>query len=224
VLGVLRRPQNDGDRTFLSGPDDPFVRGAGVFVDYVRLARVLGTASFYVVPVRDMAGFPHRPLYCYTLDRHQIDRDLAPLPPRQRRTYGRHLHRLVREQLEFVHHKARPGVWLFSQSASGGGGAAYTTAELRHGAPLGAEWSDGHPVTVSGLVPDGVASITAIYKARTTRLGGHRVHAPAQTVTASVVGNVVAFTLHRPGELSEPDLTQWRDAAGAVIRQIKNPR
>jgi hypothetical protein len=233
ALGVLRRPQNDGDRTFGTQFRDPLLRGAGVFLDYVRLARVVDGTSFFLVPVQDTRSFPHPPLYCFTLDRHQIDRDLASLPPRRRRVYARHLHRILGYQIHLAHHKAKQGVWLISRGQGGGSGAAYTASQVLRGAPLGGEWSPGHPATVSGVVPDGVASITAIYKARTARVPVlptrptrhprvrlRRVHAPAQTVDAPVVENVVAFTVHRPGELSQPDLIQWRDGAGNVTRQI----
>jgi hypothetical protein len=90
-------------------------------------------------------------------------------------------------------------------------------------------------VFVTGLLPDGVASITAKYPARSEtrlvpspsnprRLERHRIHAPALTVNAPVVDNIVAFTLHRPGELSLPSVVQWRNAAGMVIHTVRERR
>jgi type II secretory pathway pseudopilin PulG len=233
TLGVLRRPANDGDRTLDVGFEGPILRGAGVFSDYVRLARVAFGASFYVVPVQDTRGYPHPSARCLKLDRRQLDHDLAALPARRRRAYARHLHTILGYQEHQLRHKPLEGAWLIDRSRGGGGGGTYTVAQLQRGAPFSGFWSPGHPVLVDGLLPDGVASITAIYRARTATVlsfprPGHkprrrRVHAPALTVNAPVVGNVVAFKVRRPGELSRPDLVQWLDAAGNVIRQVNGP-
>jgi len=51
TLGVLRRPATAADTLPPSFLSAPFGRGEGVFVNYVRLARVVGDTSYYLVPV-----------------------------------------------------------------------------------------------------------------------------------------------------------------------------
>ena len=71
--------------------------------------------------------------------------------------------------------------------------------------------------TVSGLVPDGVATITLHYPAALA--SGPGTHAlPAITITAKPIDNIVAVTVPRSGRLAQtPDMT-WRSANGHMIK------
>lgn len=51
TLGVLRRPQTAADALPAEFLSAPFGHGEGVFLKYVRLARVFDGTSYYIVPV-----------------------------------------------------------------------------------------------------------------------------------------------------------------------------
>jgi hypothetical protein len=68
---------------------------------------------------------------------------------------------------------------------------------------------------ISGVVPDGVASVTLSYPA--TR------GSPAHTVTADVVGNVFATAIPQPRGNVHPTTT-WHSASGATLKTILGTR
>jgi hypothetical protein len=71
---------------------------------------------------------------------------------------------------------------------------------------------------VSGIVPDGVATVTLIYPAG--RVGGYsHKTAPASSITADVVGNVVVMTVPRGGGNGRSWTTMtWGAANGTTIK------
>jgi hypothetical protein len=69
-------------------------------------------------------------------------------------------------------------------------------------------------------VPDGVASIEAIYPRFGLRGPRSVDHGRRLRRRAVVVDNVVALTVPRPPDAALPALMLWRDASGSVVRVV----
>ena len=105
-----------------------------------------------------------------------------------------------------------------------GGGGDLDAAEIEHagmwGRRSGGTGADPGRTTFTGVLPDGVASVTLHYPAG--KLGGfsHR-SGPAITVTAPVVNNVVVVTVERAGNQAMDNVTTtWRAANGSIVKAI----
>jgi hypothetical protein len=118
------------------------------------------------------------------------------------------------------------GVHLFGATPGGGIGSAGVGAALIEksgiwltGSPPGVG-TDGNSTPdstlVSGIVPDGVATVTFYYPEGKPNGFSHRMF-PAETLTMRVVNNVV---VGKPMRSSLPPTMIWRAANGAVIRTI----
>lgn len=106
--------------------------------------------------------------------------------------------------------------------ASTGGGGVHgpiSAAQIEQG-----EYSfsaDGGQTSaiVSGVVPDGVATVTFSYKAGPSR-GFSKTVLPAVTINASVVNNVVVARVPRAAPNALKATVRWRSAHGSVIKTI----
>jgi hypothetical protein len=109
-------------------------------------------------------------------------------------------------------------------ATAGGWGGGLDAAEIESagnwGSESGGTGADPGRTTFTGVLPDGVASVTLHYPAG--KLGGfsHR-SGPAITVTAPVVNNVVVVTVERAGgQATHSVTTTWRAANGSVVKVI----
>jgi len=99
------------------------------------------------------------------------------------------------------------------------GGISAAAIEAGHALEYGGGCSRSLDTSlVSGIVPDGVATVTLNYPAG--RVGGYsHKTAPAASITADVVGNVVVMTIPRGGGNGRSWTTMtWRAANGTTIK------
>lgn len=186
VLGVLRTAAVDEDRF----PAAESVRGTpGV---QLEATRYLGTAPsgnrYYVVPLRNgrVAEEP-LPQRCVQALRGEA------------RERAERRNRRVRD--------ARPAwdICLLSETGSGGCGMGGATV-LEERGTIGSSQAGGPTSDVVGLVPDGVASVTARYD------GFER--------TVPVARNFFAYGVELDASRALRAQILWRDQAGDVIREI----
>jgi hypothetical protein len=120
---------------------------------------------------------------------------------------------------------ARQGDGIALDSALGGGGEL-SAAQIEHAgmwvSRSGGTGADPGRTTFTGVLPDGVASVTLHYPAG--KLGGfsHR-SGPAITVTEPVVNNVVVVTVERAGNQATANVTTtWRAPNGSIVKVIQH--
>jgi hypothetical protein len=114
-----------------------------------------------------------------------------------------------------------PGEGVFLNTATAfhderGDGSPVRIQDIRtQGGDFGFDGGGGVHLTLSGIVPDGVASVTV-----TIERAGEK----PLTFTGRPVGNVLAVTLRVPSSASigGPTTMIWRASNGHVIRVIKN--
>jgi hypothetical protein len=109
-------------------------------------------------------------------------------------------------------------------NGSGGGGGGADAAEIeRHGmwgSSSGGTGANPGLTLFSGVVPDGVATVTLRYSAG--KVGGFsRRSVPAITIKAHAVNNVVIVSVPRAGaQATSAVTTTWRRADGSIIKTI----
>jgi hypothetical protein len=111
-------------------------------------------------------------------------------------------------------------VILYTDTARGfSGWSGATLHAIERGRLLGSEGTAASSV-VSGIVPDGVATVTLEYAAaKPSAMSPTKQR--AVTVTAKPVNNVFAVRVpQNPGSASLPKAIVWRSAKGAVIKRI----
>lgn len=169
TLGVLRRPQTAADT--LPAPLNPgggWMFGEGVYVKYVRRARLVAGVAYYIVPVANGLSPQCRP----------------------------------REEVFFA--TAGPE----GHTASGG----LSVSEIERGMLTATYWKAGRGVQ-SGVVPNGVATVTLRYAPR---------HGLRSAVTVAAVENVYVATAPPAAQGPEtpvlPTTVTWRSANGRILK------
>jgi hypothetical protein len=191
-MAVLRRAQQDGDIPPVKLELFPFRLFA---IDYVRkLGEGPHGESYYIVP--GSIAYPHLPKRC-----------LRRLSPRRRRIEHR-LEQQGRKRERII------GLGLFefdfgSRGVQGGGGGCCADAHALFANRTVQTSGSGHS-TVTGLVPDGVVSVT---------LRWHR--GPERNVT--VANNFWLTTVPLSAPRAFPHSTIWRDAEGHVVKSFRQP-
>lgn len=186
VLGVLRSDARERDR--FPAPDG--VRGTpGV---QLEATRYLGTAPsgvrHYVVPIRN----------------GQVAEE--PLPERcVRELSGEARERAERRNRRIRDAKPAWDICLLAETGSGGCGVGGALA-LEERGTIGSSQTSGGASDVVGLVPDGVASVTARYD------GFER--------TVPVTRNFFTYGVELDASRALRARILWRDQAGRVIREI----
>jgi len=225
TLGILRRPQTADERL----PDEAYraLPLAGVYREHVRVARSAAGPDFLVIPVRDLDSHTPRPRHCTVELRRRFGRLIRARPPRFKRQARSFLNGVIRADFARPEGKPVEGVWLFDRYRDGlphSGGAADLTTLRRFG--LFGATSDGRSrSTVSVMVPDGVATVTAVYPriARRGRIQKPRRYPSRVTRSSPVRDNVVAFVVPRDIHDSYPKRFVWRSAGGRVVKVVRNP-
>jgi hypothetical protein len=208
ILGVLRRPATPADH-LASGQLDA---GAPVYAGYIRRAlRAAGTSYYIYVEHDNGAGYPSD--RCLTLEVDAVNRALPRIPASLRAPTQTLEARLVAYERKL---KALPGqdtVCFVAQARNGGDSSCGASVlQLENGvAP------SGLLDTLSGVVPDGVASVTLHFAPRR----GH----PARSYTAPVSANVYAARVPGAsgntvvGDVSQPTVV-WHAADGRTLKVI----
>lgn len=210
TLGVLRRSATPADTL------RPFLHSAslnvahGVYVRYVRLARTYRGTSYYIIPAADIGSMDAQ---CVAAGRAALRKGLPHVPAALRQTVAQQGEALL------VEFGPDEGVFLNTARAyhdeRGGGSPVRIQAIRTQGGGFGFDGDDGVSLTLSGIVPDGVASVTV-----TIERTGER----PLTVTGRPVGNVLAVPLRVPahGPIGGPATMVWKAADGHVIRIIRH--
>jgi hypothetical protein len=205
VLGVLRRPAGAADalpRSLRSA------REAGaIYLKYVRLAIVKGGVSYYVAPVASLAPSRGASAACYQAHRAALNAELPQIPASARAATLALQNRQIASGRRLQAQQNRGGVCLLTESRYVIGGVCGASASI----PQQGMLTDYG--LVSGIVPDGTATVTARYApTRTSR---------AHVVTTNVVGNVFATSLEIPHNTVDLQPTLiWRSADGTILKTI----
>jgi hypothetical protein len=212
ILGVLRRPATPADRLSASLTD---FGAQKIYAGHTRLARVAAGTSYYIVPTRANPAVGSPPARCFALQVTALQRERSNIPaalwPATRSLQAR----LLAYVRGLAAHGPYDTICLVTVSRnSSGGGCGDTAATIEHGS---AGTSDDQG-TFSGLVPDGVASVTLRFPSSHGRA--------AHSVTAAVIGNI--FAVHvgveaHTGRPPDQPAVIWRSAQGRVLKTIPVP-
>jgi hypothetical protein len=206
LLAVLRRPATAADRLPRSLHASAGVRG--VYVHYIRLARVSGGMSYYIVPAESVSNKEPIPARCYEALIVAVRAEMPHIPAKYRKPTLALAERILARDRQAAQARTGPGVCLLMTGNSGTAGTCGATA-----AQLTTVGLLSFSGTVSGVVPDGVATVTLRYPD-----GGGR---HPKTVTAAVVGNVFASATTMEFRLPGPSMI-WRSPTGAVLKTIRS--
>lgn len=202
-LSVLRRPATAADRlpSVVQGIAD--VRG--VYVNYTRRARVLDGIAYYILPARSVGQLVlHLSARCDAAMALAFHNELRRIPKQLRAQTTSLWDRLVVAQQRQAPGDGDGICLLFAAGQSGGGECGATATQLQRTGMITAFG------LLSGVVPDGVASVSVSYPDGTGR---------ARTVTANVVGNVFITPFRNGHPPLSPSIT-WRSAQGRVIKVV----
>lgn len=221
TLAILRRPAGPGDTL----PSSLLPRGgfiSGIYVDYVRVAHAVDGATFYLFPVRQSA-IPLPPRVCVTYGHDRLLELLEGKPTDLRQLTLKEDARLNRQANPRGGIRARDGLFVFSRDGGGGGGASATL--LRRSGSFMTSSRNSGPGEVTGVIPDGVTSITAIYNRAVSRGAYNKPKIyPARVVRAERVhDNVVDFTVPRPAPDAFPSRMIWHLTNGGT-RIVTQPQ
>jgi hypothetical protein len=225
ILGVLRLPTTPADRLslrFLAHESD-------VYVNYIRYARTAFGRRWYVWVAGPPQAFlpPANISGCLAAQTADFQQELASIPKALRNATSKMFDVQIRgERRNDARPPRPPGLTLFGLTPGGGGGgggdatAAVIEQQGSWGSSSGGTGANPGLTLFSGVVPDGVATVTLRYPAG--KIGGFsRRTGPAVTIKAHAVNNVVVVNVPRAGEQATSALTTtWRAANGTIIKII----
>jgi hypothetical protein len=214
------------------GPPVP----TGVYAQYERLARTVvlpatrsapaASVSVYVVAAADVTGATSVPSRCDAEQTAALRGELPQIPRALRTPTLQLAARTLAERRSTIGNAEGIAVVAVAPShdASGPSIDAYsatTTHFQQSGAISQAGFQSGSSTVLSGVVPDGIASVTLHFP---TRFSGAN-PAPPLSVTAHPVENVFVVRLPRSFIAqafggAALDSIEWRAANGTVIRTI----
>jgi len=212
TLGVLRRSATPADsmRPFLHAANLNVAHG--IYVRYVRLARTYRGTRYYIIPAADTGSMDQR---CVAAGRSALRKGLPHVPAALRRAVAKQGAALLLQS------SPDEGVFLNTARAfhdeTDGSSPARIQDIRRQGGEFGFDGNGGNSLTLSGIVPDGVASVTI-----TIARNGER----PLTVTGRPVENVLAIPLPVPARapIGGPATMVWKASNGHVLRVIRNAR
>jgi hypothetical protein len=206
----------------------------GVYAQYERLARTVALPAtrsapaasirVYVVAAANVTGAAVVPSRCDAEQAAALRGELPQIPSTLRTPTVQLAARTLAQRRGAVQNAKGIAVVALSPGANGPSIDAYsatTTQFLQRGAISQVGFRSGTGTVLSGVVPDGVASVTLHFPAR---VGGAN-PAPPLSVTARPVENVFVVRLRRsvipqPFGGTTPDSIAWRAVNGTVIRTI----
>jgi hypothetical protein len=221
-LGILRRSTGVTDLHPLLPFGLPL--GDPVYSRYIRLARSQllpapvspQRVSYYVVPAANVVGALPPSARCYAEQAAAL-RTLLPQIPEPLRASTLSLAQQERDEQQHPEGVAVQVVGIGNAGEANVDQYAATTAELEQRGAIGTGFQWRNALVVSGVVPDGVATVTLHYPAASN--GGGT--AGAFSVTTHPVNNVFVVRLPRTFGVAAPDETTWRADDGSVIKTIR---
>jgi hypothetical protein len=188
LLGVLRRPATAADRLpqgFGGGQPGTLA----IYSRYIRRARVVDGASYYLIPERVEPAPNAVPMRCYAEQRAALQSLVASLPATKRAAIMRSgTQTLAQERQARVGLPTEPydGVQLATAGPGAGGASCCDgVSSLAHRVSIGL---DGQ--TAYGVVADGVASVSLYYAATRSQDPLTIIAKATRVVTATVINNV----------------------------------
>jgi hypothetical protein len=224
AIAALRRPQAATDRI----PEGRSLLGLGdeVYVDHTRTVTAPDGRQFVIVLARATPPAP-RPASCADAVHARLLRTTAKTSGRVRsRTLKQHA-ASRRQERRRAERPRRPydGVYLFDRAANGtlgsGGGGGGFRYFLTHGNVMSS--GSGGSSRLTGLVPDGVASVEMTFPKRVSRGRYYKptVFPRREVVEAPVQEGVFSVRVPRGAGDAFASRTVWRGADGRVIRVVR---
>lgn len=225
VVAPLRRPAGPQD-ALPGNASEGFVVGQ-LYATSVRTLTAADGSRFTMYVARlDYRGL-ETPPRCRTLARAELRR-LVKGQPRALRTRALSLQQHA-GRAPSGRSGPRDGIFLFGRDAAGrvtgGGGGGDVTNFRTHGA-FNSMGGGGRSARLSGLVPDGVASVTFTFPKRVSRGRNYKPKVYARTVTRTVrvSENVVSLRVPRDAPNALSVRMVWRAADGSILRVVRAPR
>ncbi len=226
TLGILRRPATPEDSLPPRGLELPFVQD--VFVDYVRVAHAADGREYYIVPAGNARALPVESRACLAAFHRHLLRLLRGKPARVRRRVLHFYAERARNDRRLAGRGPVEGVFMFARGPHGlgGGGGGVDAAYLETHGMFGSSGTRGRSSVVSGLVPDGVATVTSTFQRAYSRgpAHRHRVYRSVIRRTDPVRDNAVSFIVRRSVEDAFARRVVWRASDGSVVRVVSEPR
>ncbi|HEX4345053.1 MAG TPA: hypothetical protein VHZ31_05780 [Solirubrobacteraceae bacterium] len=220
LVRALRRPPSRADVRTRSDRALRFV-GGEVYIDYVRRLAAAGGERFLVVVSHGSRHiFRPRP-GCLQAQHDRLVSLLAHRGPRLRSAALTEFSHVRRGQEHNLLAATAPRDTI---ALIGAGGSGMTDARtLRTHGAFAAGGASGAATTLTGLLPDGVASITLDYPSSATRGRDFKPvrYRTAYRRTVRVHDNVVTAHVPRRPQDAFPPRMIWRDAHGRVIRVVR---
>lgn len=210
TLGLLRRPATAADRLPARALGQ---EGVAPYAGAARRALTVRHTAYYIVPIRETTAGEAPPQRCFSLQVQALQRALPTIPAALRsptREIQAASIAYIRTLLTGPPQDAICQVTVSGTSSSSDCGEQLQA--IQHGGVPGDD--NG---TYSGVVPDGVASVTLRFPPST--------HRAASSVTGTVHNNVyvVRAAAAVPGKLPAVPTVIWHAADGQVLKTIRQP-
>ena len=205
ALGVLRRRPTAADH-LPEGSMSDMGPGVAVYAGATRRAARIAGTSYYVVPIRQDPASAFPSAHCFALQSAALDKALPTFPPTLRSPVRKLQAALIAFDTRLAAKAPFDAVCEVTAQRNGGGMACSDTVDaIRHGL-----FPDDDNGVLSGLVPDGIASVKLSF--------------PGHSAIALVHGNFYAVDVGASGppKPGSPSIT-WRDANGRVLRRYTEP-
>lgn len=233
TLSLLRRPAIPEDQIApppLPGLGLERLGAQGVHRRWIRMGRAADGSEHYLVVAQGRGGPAPLPRACLRRRHDELQRLLTGEDRRVRRLALRTEARVNRDEHPAGGFPRREAIFLFDRahdgSLGGGGGGVDLAWFKRHGLFDSAQRGSEDISQVTGLVPDGVATIEATFSRRASR-GPHRapdLYPSDVELTVPVQDNLVSFTVPRDAPDALPTQMVWRAADGSVVRTVRERR
>lgn len=224
AIAALRRPQTAADRI----PEGGRLPGLGdeIYVDHTRTVTAPDGRRFVVVPARATPPAP-RPASCADAVHARLLRTTATTSTRLRARTLKMFAAIRRQERRSAERPrgAYDEVFLFERAANGGlgsgGGGGRFGFFLTHGNVVSS--GGGTSSRVTGLVPDGVASVEMTYPKRVSRGPYYvpTVFPRREVVRTPVREGVFSVRVPRGAGDALAARTVWRAADGHVVRVVR---
>lgn len=167
--------------------------------------------SYYIVPAASLSPRRKLPAGCYAAMVAALRAELPWIPVRLRAPTLSLQAQLIARQRRFANQAAKGGICLMFDSANVSGGACGATAsEIEQSGMI----SSFGPL--SGVVPDGVATVTVRYPASNGLA--------ARTATSDVVGNLFVTAIRSSNRGNLWSAMIWRSAQGKIVKTVPASR
>lgn len=230
AFAVLRRSPTPQEQT-LGKPRFPFP-AQGLYRRQIRIATSASGRKLIVYAAQNVNRYEPRPERCSRALRRRYGERLRGRSAGFVRAARRALEQVIRD--EWAGPKPEPAEGLFvldfTGTGPGGGGGGVPVADIRrHGLFSSSQRGGGRRgrsprSVVSGLVPDGVASITVRYGTQPVPAPDRPLKRYPQPImrTIAVRENVVSFTVARAAQDALPRRMTWT-ASDGTARTIRQP-